>query len=125
MPALPLRPCLESARGCRELVAGGGRCPAHAKERAGIVYEEYGSSHDRGYGQAWRGRRMAVLREEPLCRHCAEVGRVTAARDVDHIVPKALGGSDERANLEALCADCHALKTADDQRQIAARKVTR
>lgn len=36
------------------------------------------------------------------------------ARDVDHIVPKAKGGADQLDNLQALCAPCHAHKTATD-----------
>lgn len=122
MAARALRPCLESARGCRELVAGGGRCPEHAKERDRIEWTEHGSSSSRGYGQAWKGLRAAVLLDEPLCRHCAAAGRVTAASDVDHVIPKALGGTDDRSNLSPLCADCHARKTIRDHRAIAARK---
>lgn len=31
---------------------------------------------------------------------------------IDHIVPLAIGGSNERDNLHMLCPDCHARKTA-------------
>lgn len=30
----------------------------------------------------------------------------------DHIIPREHGGTDEDANLETLCARCHAVKTA-------------
>lgn len=73
-----------------------------------------GSAHARGYGRAWERLRAAVLAEEPLCRECAKAGRVTAAEDVDHIVPRARGGTDDRANLQPLCAPCHSTKTATE-----------
>ncbi|GEB79233.1 hypothetical protein DDE01_06480 [Desulfovibrio desulfuricans] len=53
-----------------------------------------------------------MLREEPLCRACAAQGRITAATDVDHIVSRAQGGTDDRANLQPLCHACHSRKTA-------------
>ncbi len=33
-------------------------------------------------------------------------------RDVDHIIPKAAGGTDDDDNLESLCGDCHDAKSA-------------
>ena len=36
---------------------------------------------------------------------------MTQAREVDHIVNKASGGTDEDANLEAICKPCHKKKT--------------
>ena len=41
-------------------------------------------------------------------------GRVTPATQVDHIKPKADGGTDEHANLQSICTDCHKIKTAQD-----------
>ncbi len=38
-----------------------------------------------------------------------------AATDVDHIVPKAKGGSDDRSNLQPLCEACHKAKTVADR----------
>jgi 5-methylcytosine-specific restriction protein A len=60
----------------------------------------------------WLGIRRAVLLEEPFCRACLAAGRTTYAREVDHIVPKRAGGSDDRTNLQALCKPCHSRKTA-------------
>jgi 5-methylcytosine-specific restriction endonuclease McrA len=31
---------------------------------------------------------------------------------VDHVTPKAKGGTDDMGNLAAICRDCHATKTA-------------
>jgi 5-methylcytosine-specific restriction endonuclease McrA len=42
------------------------------------------------------------------CLRCGSVKRVT----IDHIVPKVLGGSNKRANLQALCTPCNLWKGA-------------
>ncbi|WP_420822540.1 HNH endonuclease [Sphingopyxis lindanitolerans] len=44
-----------------------------------------------------------MLRQEPNCRICAQAGRTTKASHADHIVPKCLGGSDDRSNYQPLC----------------------
>ena len=73
------------------------------------------SSTARGYGQDWRRLRERILAAEPLCRFCFEVGRITAATDVDHIEPFT-GLHDPRrldpANLRPLCRPCHLRRTA-------------
>ena len=62
-------------------------------------------------GRTWQRIRLQVLAEEPLCRACQAQDRVTAAAEVDHITPLHLGGTDARANLQALCVGCHEAKT--------------
>lgn len=42
---------------------------------------------------------------------CVQCGRV-ASLEADHIVPLHLGGTDEVTNLQSLCKECHARKTA-------------
>jgi 5-methylcytosine-specific restriction endonuclease McrA len=39
------------------------------------------------------------------------------AAQLDHITPLCEGGTDARANLQGLCACCHALKSADEARK--------
>lgn len=39
---------------------------------------------------------------------------VVQATDVDHIVPREQGGSDQWSNLQALCHSCHSKKTATE-----------
>jgi hypothetical protein len=39
------------------------------------------------------------------------------ATEVDHIVPKAFGGTDHASNLRSLCAAHHRLKTATQDRR--------
>lgn len=71
------------------------------------------SRHERGYGWEWEKTRERILkRDRRLCQHCLPKGRVVVATDVDHIVPRALGGSEADSNLQSLCGDCHKAKTA-------------
>lgn len=67
---------------------------------------------ERGYGPEWDVLRAQVLREEPTCRLCRENRRIVPSTTVDHIVPKARGGTNDRPNLQALCLPCHKSKTA-------------
>lgn len=64
-------------------------------------------------GEAWQVRRIAQLQSEPLCKHCADLGLVTLANQVDHVRPLWSGpGLDIDDNLQSLCVTCHAIKTA-------------
>lgn len=97
----PLRGCLHP--GCPELVTSG-YCTAHARpawQRLPIT------TTGRGYGAAWRRLRSAQIAHQPDCEECG-----APATEVDHIVPKAQGGSDHPTNLQSLCAECHDRKTA-------------
>lgn len=67
--------------------------------------------HERIRGRKGVKYRKAVRDSEPLCRKCAERGRVTVATEIDHIVPLSEGGSNDRSNLQPLCKACHAAKT--------------
>lgn len=62
---------------------------------------------------AWARLRAQVLAEEPLCRHCAALGLVEPATDVDHIINGEGDYSDDnrRENLQPLCHPCHSQKT--------------
>lgn len=62
-------------------------------------------------GRTWQRIRMQVLTHEPLCRACQAEDRVTAAAEVDHVVPLHKGGTDEWSNLQPLCVSCHEAKT--------------
>lgn len=64
----------------------------------------------------WRSRRKELLSREPLCRSCAEMGRETLAVTVDHIIPRARGGTHDDDNLQPLCKDCHDAKSAKEYR---------
>ena len=75
------------------------------------------SRQSRGYGRAWEITRERILRRDGYlcqCRHCKAEKRTTPASEVDHIVPRSRGGSDEDSNLQAIGKACHARKTIED-----------
>lgn len=43
---------------------------------------------------------------------CAECGVLTTELEADHIIPLCKGGKDDESNMQALCNDCHATKSA-------------
>lgn len=70
------------------------------------------TASQRGYGAAWRRIRERILkRDKGLCRSCAAIGLIRQATEVDHIVRKKDGGTDNDNNLQSLCSTCHKDKT--------------
>lgn len=63
-------------------------------------------------------RRYLADPRNVLCRRCAEDGRTSAATEVDHIVPLALGGPDTDDNKQPLCTEHHRAKSRDDALRI-------
>lgn len=96
-----------------------GRCaehkqPAHGWGRS----EDRGSSHERGYGAEWRRRRERILRRDfGLCQPCKRNGSISIAGEVDHIIPKARGGSEDDDNMQSICVDCHKAKTLRERNE--------
>jgi 5-methylcytosine-specific restriction enzyme A len=85
-----------------------------------------GSRHDRGYGSAWVKTRARILeRDDYLCQPCLRNGRVTPATEVDHIKPKADGGSDDDDNLQSICHACHVTKTEQEAAKAQGRRSKR
>jgi 5-methylcytosine-specific restriction endonuclease McrA len=88
---------------CGTLVPAGGRCQRCAAEYRKPASNEF---YHRG---AWR--RIADefrAAARGICQCCGASG----ARQVDHIVPRSRGGSDEASNLQLLCDACHSRKSA-------------
>jgi len=79
---------------------------------AGVARRE--SAARRGYDRGWRATRLRVLAARPLCEDCAEAGLVTPASEVHHRVKIRVAPErkHDAANLIALCAECHAARTA-------------
>ena len=68
----------------------------------------------RGYDSTWQKLRAWYLSRYPLCRHCVLNGMTTPASEVDHIVPRSRGGSNEPENLQVLCRTCNRGKSNRD-----------
>lgn len=63
-------------------------------------------------GSTWMATRDRILaRDCGLCQVCMRAGRLTLARDVDHVRELADGGADADGNLQAICRPCHEAKT--------------
>jgi 5-methylcytosine-specific restriction protein A len=112
MPRRALSPC--TAPGCPNLTRTR-RCGDHAtsgdNRRDSAARRGYDNTH-------WRPKRDAQLRREPLCGHCRDnTGQLTPATQVDHIIPKAQGGTDHPENLQSLCAPCHSRKTQQERQR--------
>ena len=112
MPIAPARPCSNPT------CPGFKPCPIHQPKRDWQAEDKRrGTAHGRGYGWRWQKLRLRVMREEPLCRLCLAHGRTKVTQEVDHIVPKAQGGTDARNNLQGICCDCHKRKTAKEKQR--------
>ena len=75
---------------------------------------------DRGaeMGPDWARIRARVLRESKyVCAECKGDG----ACEVDHIVSRRNGGSNDYSNLQALCRTCHARKSSNEGNAAKAR----
>lgn len=89
------------------------------------------SRHARGYGSAWTKLRETIIRRDfGLCQACKREGRLNPYRKgegfaVDHIIPKAQGGTDDPANLETLCKQHHDSKTEREAAEAQGRTVKR
>lgn len=57
--------------------------------------------------------RFEILRrDEHCCRYCGEHASPDVKLTVDHVLPVALGGTDDPANLVAACGPCNSGKSA-------------
>lgn len=108
---------------CRAVNCGGltiekhGYCLKH-KNLGWETHQGGKSTTQRGYGYAWQKvRKQALIRDKYLCQHCIKQGSAVAASDVDHVVAKRHGGSDDMSNLMSLCKPCHRRKTALERRK--------
>lgn len=85
---------------------------------AGYTADRRLSRHARGYGTEWDKLRLTILKRDNhlcQCKFCKAEGRVSPATHVDHVIPKAQGGTDDPSNLQAINKDCHERKTREEK----------
>ena len=118
MATQPPTRCTEP--GCPRTSTRRGRCDEHARAPRPSAHTRALLSDPRTV-RAWRAARGAVLARTPLCARCG-----APATEVDHVVPVADGGALlDPDNLQPLCAGCHRVKTALDERARRAGSVRR
>lgn len=102
--------------GCPALIDKPGYCDEHKRDAIGWRPDrERGNRHARGFGTGWDRKRLLILKRDcGLCQPCLKEQRVTAATQVDHIVPRGEGGTSDEDNLQSICDKCHAVKTGQE-----------
>ncbi|MGZ6536385.1 MAG: HNH endonuclease [Actinomycetota bacterium] len=102
----------ESRAGCRQ-PAIGQKCPASYETRdRSLPPSERAENDDRHRGDRDTEGRRARLRPDRVARAHPRRPGGEPATEVDHITPQRIGGTNDRANLQALCHRCHSRKTA-------------
>lgn len=59
-----------------------------------------------------------LIRDSYQCRSCGRVCSGKREAQVDHIIPRDRGGSDDPENLQTLCISCHSRKTLNEHRNL-------
>lgn len=105
MPYKAKKPCAHP--GCAKLTTGR-YCEEHEKQEA-KRYNRYDRDHEsnKRYGRSWNRIRAAFLAANPLCELCKKDGRLTPSELVHHKRKLTDGGTNDWANLQALCSECH------------------
>lgn len=74
-------------------------------------------------GRAWMAKRQRVAqRFNYICQGpgCGLVWR-SDKDQIDHVIPREQGGSNDESNLQPLCVSCHRLKTDAETRKRSGR----
>lgn len=99
--------------------------PPAERRKGGGWKGERGTRQERGYGKAWQAlRELVKKRDKGLCQPCKAKGRPAVPyREIDHIIPRAEGGTDDLDNLQCICSECHKAKSAAEGHEAAGHRV--
>ena len=61
-------------------------------------------------------KKVIAANQQWHCNICKNI--LDASYEVDHIIPLYKGGNNELHNLQALCRNCHGMKTINDNLNI-------
>jgi len=92
-------------------------CRTHQHQPRQRYNQQRGSASSRGYIYRWTKARLGHLDAHPLCVECHQQGYITAATEVDHIIPHR-GDQHlfwDQSNWQSLCRRHHAAKTLRGQ----------
>ena len=77
-----------------------------------------GSPASRGYDHKWRKLAKRIrTRDLHLCQECLRNGQYEYGSQVDHIIPKVKGGTDDDDNLQTLCEYHHRVKSSRESKE--------
>jgi 5-methylcytosine-specific restriction protein A len=109
MPYAPKRPCRQP--GCGTLVESG-YCDRHKRTYRPRTETPRPTVAERGYSGEHTKTRMRVIHRDQTCRECGRQlwrdGKPVKGATAHHVIPRRYGGSDDEANMIAVCAHpCH------------------
>ena len=78
--------------------------------RSSNARENWKKAEDSTWKKGWAKLRLRALqRDSHLCQLC--LPRYRPATEVDHIIPRSKGGTNDLGNLMSVCSECHAEKS--------------
>jgi 5-methylcytosine-specific restriction protein A len=104
------RPCLQKGVPFHLSEPGESRCAEHRLTK-------WASRAGTSMGPGWAATRKRKLQRDPRCQQCG-----VPAITVDHVLPRAFGGTDAPPNLKSLCARHAAEKNHRDAEEGKRRK---
>lgn len=113
---MPIKPSKSCKKHGWILIPDGGWCPKCGRQPPRGRDTRPGASA-RGYGAEHRSKRDALLARHPWCcdPYSRHAGQRIKATIRDHVVPLNKGGTDDEANEQALCVQCHNYKIYLDE----------
>ncbi len=80
---------------------------------------DHGKSMQHSRGGTWT---RIAKQHKAIHIQCAQCGSIVDL-EADHIVPLHRGGTNDASNLQSLCRQCHAIKTATEQGKDCGKKI--